>query len=41
MSWLGEERHSKPKLLEDELKDSKASELKNSKRKKKRFAGVL
>jgi hypothetical protein len=34
VSWLGEERHSRPKLQKKELRDSKTSELKNSEKKK-------
>jgi hypothetical protein len=35
VSWLGEERHSKPKLRKKRLRDSKTSELKNSGKKEK------
>jgi hypothetical protein len=40
MSWLGEERHSKPKLQEE---DSKTQKLQNSRTQKEtnRFAGDM
>jgi hypothetical protein len=42
MSWLGEERRSKPKLRKKRLRDSKTSELKNSEKKERiRFAGDI
>jgi len=41
MSWLGEERHSKPKLRKKRLRDSKTSKLKNSEKVKSVLLEIL